>query len=58
VPLVLVFNQSNEVLFTPVPLVGNKVYFVDVSQMGFFQFTDLEVELLIETEVSPNSFIF
>jgi len=58
VALATSYNVSNEVLFDPIELVGDKVYFVDVSNMGFFTFTDLEVELLIETELSPANFLF
>ncbi len=42
------FNESAEVFFTPIPLVQDKVYFVDVSVITFIEIIDLSVELIIE----------
>ena len=48
--LATTYAVSGEVSITPIPLVPNKVYYVDVSNAAFFNVTDLEVELIIETK--------
>jgi len=47
VPVASSFNECGEILITPVPLVQNKVYFVDISGIDFWVLNDFEIELLI-----------
>jgi len=57
-PLGASYNQGNEVRFDSVQLVPDKVYFVDVTDVAGFILTDLDVELLIESEPNNINFLF
>ena len=57
-PLGASYNQGNEVTFQSIQLIPDKIYFVDVTDVAGFTLTDLDVELLIESEPNNINFLF
>ncbi len=57
-PLGSVYNEGNEVVFDPVQLIPDKIYFVDVTDVTGFVLTNLDVELLVESEANNLNFLF
>jgi len=56
--LAAVYNEGNEVTFDPVELIPDKVYFVDVSSITGFSITNLDVDLLVESQPNSTQFLF
>lgn len=43
-----IYRRGDEISFTSVPIVQDRIYYVDVSSVGNYAVTDLEIELIVE----------